>query len=134
MRGSPIKNANPSLLRYVFEDAVPSVPVQAIWQTCRLADVKIIETVAVEIAGRHPVIAIDINPSRSIQHRTPVIRTVRELRFVGRDCREGFRSDVDECRILHRANRFGIEMPQLSLPVIGAVAEPLHLAGSDALF
>src|SRR5215469_13520992 len=48
------------LLRYVFKCAVAPIAVEAVWESSRLAHIEIVESVIVEIARRHTIVAVDV--------------------------------------------------------------------------
>ena len=63
----------------VFKRAVATIAVKAIGQPRRLADINIVEAVAVDVADRDPVMTIDIDAAGLIEHGSPVVGSMQHL-------------------------------------------------------
>ena len=79
---SAVQHSDAGLFCHVFKSPVALVSIKPVRQSCRLADVKIVEAIVVIVAGRHAVVAVHIDAARAIEHRTPVIGAAKHLTFV----------------------------------------------------
>ena len=91
---SIVQHADSGFLRYIFKCSVAAVAVEPIWQSRRLADIEIIESIIVEIARGHTVVAVNINAARAIQDSSPVIGPAKHLV----SCTIPFRRELERLR------------------------------------
>ena len=49
----------------------------------RLANVKIVEAVAVDIADRNAVVPVNVDPARAVEHGSPIIDAMEQLLGIG---------------------------------------------------
>ena len=71
--GSVVQHPHAGCFGHVFEGPIAPIPVKAVGQAGRLANVEVIEPVVVNVACRDPVVSINIDPAGAVQHRTPVV-------------------------------------------------------------
>ena len=71
----------------VFERSVAAIAIETIGQAGRLANVKIVEAVVVDVSDRDSVVPVDVDARRAIEHGSPVVRPVQQLRRIGRIAR-----------------------------------------------
>ena len=67
------QNAQSGRLGSVLERTVSAIAIEPVRQPGRLANVEIVETICVEVANRHAVVAIDVDSRRLIEQSTPVV-------------------------------------------------------------
>ena len=72
-------NPVPEVVRYILESSVAAISIQAIGKPGGLADVEIVEPVAVDIASGHAVVAVDVYTARAIQKGAPMIHSRQKL-------------------------------------------------------
>ena len=68
-----IKHANTCSLGHINKRAVAPIAVEAVRKTGRLADIKIVVAVTIEISRTDAIVAIYINSLSSIQYGSPMI-------------------------------------------------------------
>ena len=68
-----IQNTDAGLLGHILEAAVPSIAVEPVWETGWLTDVEIIKAISIEITCRDSIVAVHVNPRRTVQNSSPVI-------------------------------------------------------------
>ena len=127
------ENAEPGRFSDVFKGSVAAIAIKPVGQTRRLANVEIVQTIAVNIGEGNAVMTVNIDAGRAIENRPPVVCAVKYLRLVrgvstqrrGRDVdiegRDGFRF----CLFQH------LETAQLKTAV--ARCFPFHAQVADPL-
>ena len=120
-------------LGHVLERAVTRIPEQPVGQTVRLRNVEVIQTVTVEIADRHSMVAHAARREHGVQVRRPEVQTGNELVLKGAIAAQGCLGRLAE----YRRRGSGTEMVQgdpvddaphairAFLPSHPPVAEPL---------
>src|SRR5579859_5418395 len=79
---STIENADSCLFGYIFKGSVTKIAVQPIGQPGRLTDIQVVKSVAIKVAGRDAVVAVDIDPTSAIENGAPIIKAPEHLMFV----------------------------------------------------
>src|SRR6266705_2822884 len=95
------------------------------WKTGRLADIKIVVAVVVEVSGGDPTVTVDVDAGRFVQDGAPVVGAPKHLSFVRLNCAKSLRADIQESRLLTTAEGFLRRRPTRNAPVPGVLADPL---------
>src|SRR5207245_9923005 len=66
-------------LRDVLECAVTEIAKKKVWQPGRLANVKVIETVAIDIPCGNSIVPVDIDAARTIEWGAPMVCAGNQL-------------------------------------------------------
>ncbi|MGA7708634.1 MAG: hypothetical protein WCD77_12665 [Acidobacteriaceae bacterium] len=70
---SGIQDAYAGLVGHILKRAIPAISIEAVRQTGWLADIDIIPTIPIKVAGRYAVVSVYINAAGSVEYRAPVI-------------------------------------------------------------
>jgi len=96
--GCRVENAHSRVFGNVCQGSIATIPVEAIGETARLADVDLVLPVSIDVADRDTVVPMDIDSRRGIETRPPVGYPVRELRIERRNPAKGISSDIAKQR------------------------------------
>ena len=119
-----VEHAHSGLFRYVFKRAVAPIAIEPIRQAGGLTDVQVIETVVVEVASGHSVVAVNVDADRSVENGSPVVGTVQQLRLVRLDSGQRVRRYIDEDRAVGPADRLFAAAHLCAVQVPRFVARP----------
>jgi len=81
--GGAIEHADSGLFGHIGECAVPAVLVEPVGQAGRLADIDVVQAIAVEVANRDAVVAVDVDAACAVKDGAPVIDAVEHLLAIG---------------------------------------------------
>ena len=87
-------------MRDVPEMALSVVLIQAVGQTARLADVDLVQAVAIDVGHGDSVLAIDVDAASRVQARAPVGSAPGELLVKRGHAGEGGAGHIPEPRLL----------------------------------
>src|SRR6266446_316898 len=119
--------------RDVLERPVSAVPVKPVGKPRRLANIQVVESVAINVANRHAVVPVNINPARTVHHRAPSINAWHKLRAVRSTTREDARRNILEHRSQGPAPCF-LHVPPFSQPYLHTRPDlPIQLHASNPL-
>ncbi len=79
----------------VLECAVAAIAIETVRKSSGLADVEIVESVAVDVANRNAVVSVDIDAASAVEDGAPVVGAVQQLRRVGMVAAERCGSHID---------------------------------------
>ena len=96
--GSVLEDAEPGDVRDVLESSIPAIAIEAVRQTSRLADVDVIEAVAINVSHCDSVVPVDVDAAGLIKNGAPVVGPMQHLRRVGWVPSKGLRRDIHENR------------------------------------
>ena len=68
----------------VLERSVAAIAIEPVGKAGGLADVEIVEAVAIDVADRNAVVAVDVDAAGAIENRAPIIDAAQHLFAVGR--------------------------------------------------
>src|SRR4029077_20071417 len=91
---------------HIFKCAIAPIAAKAVGKSRRLADVKIIASVIVEVSSGQAAVAVDVDADSAIQKRAPVVHSVKHLVFVGLGLAESLLCDIDENGLPRAAEGF----------------------------
>ena len=77
------ENADSGCLGYVLKRSIAPVAIEPIGKACRLANVKIVEAIVVDVTDRNAVVPVNIDAGGAVENRSPVVRAVKQLSSVG---------------------------------------------------
>src|SRR5713226_4198802 len=80
----------------ILKGPIPAVLIQPIWKASGLADVKVVKSVAVDITHSYSVVPVEVDSTRRIQDRTPIVRAEVHLIRVGTIESQGTHGDISE--------------------------------------
>ncbi len=118
----------------VFESSITAIAIKPVRKARRLADVEIIQTVVVDIAGGQSIVSVDFDAASSVQNCAPMVDSAEHLVPVRFDVTECLLADVDEDRFARAAESFLGRLPENNSPLPGLVQSPLRAPLTDALF
>src|SRR5579863_4064868 len=90
----------------VFKRSIAAISIKPVGKTGGLANIQVVESVAVDIAYRDAVVAIDIDAARTVENGTPVIHSVLHLCSVGQVVPQCFLRNIPIPRGCRPAARF----------------------------
>ena len=93
-----VEHADPGFLRYVFKAAIAAIAIKPVGQSCRLAYIEIIESVIVEVAHGHAVVAVNVRADCAVQNRAPMIDAAQHLLVIGCRSAKSLGSYINERR------------------------------------
>ena len=112
----PIHRHNAHGFIYVLEGTVATIAIQPIRKSRRLANVKIVKAIVVNVAYRQAVVAVHIDAACTIQGRAPVIGAVEHLQFVRLRMPKGLGARIYKNRMIRSADGFPRRFPAKRLP------------------
>ena len=77
--GSIVENTHSGCLGYVLEGPISTIPVKPVREACRLADVKLVKAVVIDVANGQSVVAVDVDAAGGVQDRSPVVGASKHL-------------------------------------------------------
>ena len=122
------------MLGHIDEGAIPAVLIKAVGQPRGLADVDVIETVAVEVAGRNAVVAIEVDSACAVEHGAPVIDAEQHLLAVRGVLAQHGGGNVDKSQTGQPGARLGLGGPGENRPVAAFIAPPAQRPLTGPLF
>ena len=128
-----IQHAHSSGLGHIFEGSVAAIAIEPVGKSGRLADIQIVESVVIEISHRQAVVAVNVDPARSIENRAPVVDPAKHLSFVRFSLAESLRGNINENGFAGPADNFSGRFPREHSPSARLIARPPGLPLSNAL-
>ena len=98
-------DADARCFRDVLKGSVASISIEPVRNAAGLAQIEVVKSVAIDVANRNAVVAVDIDAASAVEHRAPVVRSMHELRRIGRITPERRSRDVDIARASGAAPR-----------------------------
>src|SRR5260370_10306658 len=92
--GRVAEHSNSGGLSNVLEGPVSAVSIEPVREPGGLANIKVVEPVAINVAHRHAIVPVDIDAGRAVEHRAPIIDAPQHLLRVRRSAAERTRADV----------------------------------------
>ena len=131
--GCVLEDAEARRLRDVLERSVAAIAKQPVGKARGLADVQIVEPIAIDVGDRDSVVAVDIDAARAIENSPPIIRSADQLRRIRRIAAESLLSDVGEDRLGSAAPCFIQRLPTAQPEFACRQRIPLEIPISDPL-
>jgi hypothetical protein len=132
--GGVIEEAQAGAFGDVFESAVAAISKEAIGQAGGLADVEIVEAVAVDVGERDAVVAVDIDAGGAVENGAPVIDAGEKLSGERRVAGESLLRDVGEYGRRRLASRFVEDQPLCDFGFAVGGDGPRQIPIADAMF
>ena len=82
-------------MRRLNQCAIVLVQEQAVWQSSRLADIHVVQAIAVNVSKGEPLVAL-ANSKRNVEVAVPMIGAVGQLFLIGRSGTQDRFSAIDE--------------------------------------
>src|ERR1700722_20276608 len=79
-----VEDTDSGRFRNIFERAVSAIAIKAVGQPSGLANVEIVESATVNIGYGHAIVAVDINATRAVEYRAPIVRAMNNLLAIRR--------------------------------------------------
>src|ERR1700736_6056981 len=127
------QNYKSGQLGNVFKGAVAAVPEQTIGKPGRLANIKIVKAIAINVGDRDSVVPINIDTAGAVKYRSPVIRAMKKLRSVGVIRAKCMFGDIDKHGSHRAAPRLLENLPASKRQLLRRRKSPGHLPVADTL-
>src|SRR5260370_1445419 len=91
--GRVVENSNSGGLSNVLEGPVSAVSIEPVREPGGLANIKVVEPDAINVAHRHAIVPVDIDARRAVEHRAPIIDAPQNLLRARRPAPDRTRGD-----------------------------------------
>ena len=132
--GRGIQHADSRGLGDILERSIAAIAVKPVRKTCGLANVNVIEPVVVDVAHRHAIVTVNVDPAGAIQHRAPMVHSAQHLILVRLDLPKSLRCDVEEDGLAGAAQSLLCGPPLEDSPGVVFVGRPPGEPISNTLF
>ncbi len=118
-------------LGHVLKGSIAAIAVEPVGKASGLTDIKIIQSVVVDISHRQAVVSVDVDATGSVENRAPMVDAAKHLIFVRFILAESLRRNVEENWLAGSTDNFSGRFPGENAPSAGLIARPPGLPMSN---